>query len=886
MSAAGLALLAGVWGLMFGLLRRSKYFSLPDWRVAFLLTNVLWGACLTWITEAGSVFRILGWPFLGAAWAVLSLICWMLLKRTAPAASKGEDAAGWRDWPLESKALLWATAAIILAAGVLALFTAPTTWDSMTYHLPRVMHWMQNQSVAPFGTSDTRQVESGPWPGYVLLHLFTCLGNDWPANMVEWYAMVTSVAGASLIASLLLRKEPELQRQRAEGWTAFLVVTMPTGLALAITPQTDYVVCGWVVTLAALAILTIQDGFNLWYVAGMAGAFGLGMLSKATMAILAGPLLLIWVVMVIRKGWTARRMVLVTVIFAVGVGLLAGPQFTRNLSLFGRPLGSRYVYELSTNKDHSPGAVISNAIRNLALHSATGLGVITRVVQNALEWLHNSTGHDLNDQNTTFFSYPFAFPQDLTVTDNGTGQFYHLLLLGAGLAALPFVRAGHRRMAAFLVASAVLSFVGFCAYLRWQPWHSRFHLPYFVMLLPCASIVMVTKWAGGLRMAAGAVLGGLALHALGWNHSRPLLTGHPFIFQPREQQYFLTVPNFYLPAAQAAEEIVGSGSREIGLHLKHNYFTHNDEMEYPLWVLLRNRGFSGRIYHADFTNETSALAVPLERLNLVVSGPRPPEKIHQMFPFRLDPVPFVIQATDQASRWCSLSLVEAQNTRMLQPNEKALTLEKGLGMLQATAGRSGKLFLSDDWIFVREQQGFSGQAVAIQSEAGFSQVVALPLTNQLEIPLPANRTPIAVKVLGAPSEEWDAVCRKFNWRWQPSDDPLRWVYIASIRNPGQEQRDVLRVGVEPCLLELVSGSAGRVALRGNARIVGQSSCNLLVRDGLQQTNNFAVRTGPFSIAFDLKRGTNMVQLRVENPQATQAVANNLELADYAIQFPQ
>lgn len=53
---------------------------------------------------------------------------------------------------------------ILLVIGIIVLFlalvTTPNNWDSMTYHLPRIVHWAQNRSVGHYATNSIRQISS------------------------------------------------------------------------------------------------------------------------------------------------------------------------------------------------------------------------------------------------------------------------------------------------------------------------------------------------------------------------------------------------------------------------------------------------------------------------------------------------------------------------------------------------------------------------------------------------------------------------------------------------------------------------------------------------------------------------------------------------------
>ena len=49
-----------------------------------------------------------------------------------------------------------------LLLGIVALTAPPNTWDSMTYHMPRVEHWIENRNVEPYPTHILRQLSLGP----------------------------------------------------------------------------------------------------------------------------------------------------------------------------------------------------------------------------------------------------------------------------------------------------------------------------------------------------------------------------------------------------------------------------------------------------------------------------------------------------------------------------------------------------------------------------------------------------------------------------------------------------------------------------------------------------------------------------------------------------
>ena len=70
--------------------------------------------------------------------------------------------------------------------------------------------------------------------------------------------------------------------------------------------------------------------------------------------------------------------------------------------------------------------------------------------------------------------------------------------------------------------------------------------------------------------------------------------------KPRESLYFVVRPELWAPTMALADDIVQTGSTNVLLK------TGSDTWEYPLWVLLKDRGFKGAINHALVENITAS----------------------------------------------------------------------------------------------------------------------------------------------------------------------------------------------------------------------------------------------------------------------------------------
>lgn len=58
---------------------------------------------------------------------------------------------------------------LLFIIGLTTFLYVPNTYDSMTYHMARVAHWMQNESVGYYLTHIGRQNQMGPGAEYLIL---------------------------------------------------------------------------------------------------------------------------------------------------------------------------------------------------------------------------------------------------------------------------------------------------------------------------------------------------------------------------------------------------------------------------------------------------------------------------------------------------------------------------------------------------------------------------------------------------------------------------------------------------------------------------------------------------------------------------------------------
>ncbi|MBF0531694.1 MAG: glycosyltransferase family 39 protein [Candidatus Omnitrophica bacterium] len=586
----------------FNLNRRS---ALPaeDWRKSLLGSAVLLGSLIVVSTEILSLLHCLTAASLLVLWFAVGGINLYFLFGTPPSFLKKANGPPPPVCPalvriaaysLSEKILLALILVTILLTGIIALTAPPNNFDSMTYHMARVPHWIQNRSVAFYPTHSNRQLFTAPGAEYIILHLQILSGNDRFANSVQWASMVGSVIGAAWIAALLGAG------RFGQIAAAFFAVTLPMGIAQATTTQNDYVVTFWAVSsLAFLWEYRQRHSRNAFLFSGL--ALGIGCLTKSTII----PALLPFVI------WELRLQIKQPQNGLKNLGLLfccllffSLPQGIRNYQLSANPFIPHPDVQGISVTNMSPRLAVSNVARNLALHLGTSSPETNKALWRAVKSIHAALGIGISESSITFLDIPFAIPPR-NFHEDTAGNPAHLLV---GLAAILFLGFLPRRLypaGPRYLLCLLTGFLLFCLTIKWQPWHSRFHLVFFALFSPLFGIVVSRFGETSNRLLTRALVwlaAGLILFfswpALLQNPTRSLFNTHKtsIFATPRSDQYFFMRPELRAGYKLAAQYVKQQSRKNIGL------ISGQESWEYPLWPLL-DFGKNLRIEHIRITDK-------------------------------------------------------------------------------------------------------------------------------------------------------------------------------------------------------------------------------------------------------------------------------------------
>ncbi|MFV2112060.1 hypothetical protein ACFHW0_06920 [Micromonospora sp. LOL_025] len=528
-------------------------------------------------------------------------------------------ASAWRTAGRGERLLAGTVGGLLLVELLIALLAEPNNFDSQTYHLPKVEHWVAQGGLDFWPTAIHRQVTIPPGAEYLLLHLRLFTGGDALHHLVQWAAGVGVLLAATRIAAQLGGG------RRAQLLTAFVLATTPMVALQATSTQTDLVCAAWVACAATVALDGLRRRAGIGAMLALGAATGLTALTKTSGLVAVGPLLLLWGLAQLRLARTgpaseragppgrgtgasrtggvrARRQVRRTVAGSALILLVAvvvvGPFLARVTAEFGHPLGPPRLRESIPMERHDPPSLLVNALRIAHTAFDTPLAPLRRAGAEAIIGGAGAIGVDPQDRATTFgrerFPVPSWYPDEDRVAFPLAGA---LAVIGAAYALarpgrISPTHAGPLRAYAVVVVAAVLLHT---AMIKWQPWGNRLLLYALALAVPLAGLwldALFRRRAGGADgrrpVAAGLAVSVLATCALAGvlavSYGFPRrLVGAGSVFTTSEwDTRFLRRPQWAEEFRWAAEAVRETGARRIGL------VQQNDNWEYPWWLLLRD----------------------------------------------------------------------------------------------------------------------------------------------------------------------------------------------------------------------------------------------------------------------------------------------------------
>lgn len=534
--------------------------------------GITWALASFFYLTICSFFYLIACSYILVFWLFYAGICCVLLYRDGGIFFFWERVCKfWNFFPVKTRFAL-----IILWSGTLltALLYPPNNWDAMTYNMPRVMHWIQNMTLAPYITSIDRQIGMAPLQSMLILSPVLLGKTDVFAPLVQWFGYIgTCLAVARICTQLGGSKKACL-------YSMLFFATVPMCILQASNTESGHVV-GFFVCCFVSFFLQWKKEPCLRHAVWSGLALGLAIASKGSAyPFAAATVLIMGFLCLCSKKRFMQGCVAAAVIIALQV-----PAMMRNMEAYDSLFAGA---EQNINKVFSVQTVIAAASGNFLINlPVMGSAAFRQAYADFLERL------DVRMDDTRI--YPWGNPRDnarkfYTTEDSRAQNPLHALLLG-GLLLTFLLRRG--TLPPLYTGMVVATFILFSVLLVWFPYITRIHMGLYALVAPCAGLAaekLRQRWQTGLLVLV--LLG--ALPPLLLNQTRPLLPEQcvQFIWHrdvrdcwsnPREQLYFNTRPEIRDTYIASADAIAAAAPAVVGVRLW------QDGWEYPLWGLLHNR---------------------------------------------------------------------------------------------------------------------------------------------------------------------------------------------------------------------------------------------------------------------------------------------------------
>ena len=577
-------------------------------RQSFIRAYVVLVVLAAAITEILSFFDLITRSFIILSWClvgVISLAALIIRIRREKIQLKeliGHKLKENRSKLTRQEILIIATIGVILVTTlVIAILAPPNNYDSMTYHMARVSHWIQNQNVSYYSTAIDRQNHSAPLAEFLILQLQIICRSDRFANLVQWSAFVFLIILASQVSA-----ELKISR-KGQYFTALFAATIPMAILQSTSTQNDLFTAAGCLSFFYFLLRLVRE--NDWQDLIFAGfSLGIAVMTKGTGYIYcAGIGLTLGVSWLISRETKNRFILIRNLILVILIGLVL------NLGVYLRNW-NKYSHPLSTESGQvrSEELTFEGLYVNLIRNGLVQLAVPFKGVNQGLTEGADVVLGELNaDPRYLYFRSPFEVK--FVIDEDLASNLLHFLIILAGIGVYPFIKEKDKSLSKLILA-ILISTVLYSLTIKWQPWGSRLQLPVFFLGAPLLGFLIDRIKSS--KVFPGLALALLALYSVPYlvlNSSRPLvpifhqksplrmdkfISSHPLIYDlfsdliqpyyadtsvlhtPRQDQYFTAnqrIQDDYIEVMSAVNNL---DLDILGLEF------HRNSWEYPVWVYL------------------------------------------------------------------------------------------------------------------------------------------------------------------------------------------------------------------------------------------------------------------------------------------------------------
>lgn len=487
----------------------------------------------------------------------------------------------------------------------------PNNWDSLTYHMSRIMYWIGNENVNHFPSHILRHLYQPPFAEYFILHVNLLNGNDYFSNSIQLFFLVHTVL--AIWALLDCFKFSWFYKLLA----AFLAITIPSVLLQATTTKNDIVCSFFIITVLFFCIKSYRH-YSLKNLLLLGLSIGLAFLTKGTAYLYLAPILLGFAILSFLKliKNPSLKIVINSTIALTVIIILNFGHYYRNYKLAGNLLNiDAAEAKMYSNDEMNEKLLLSNLLKNSGLHLGYPIGKKSDEIIRAL---HQKINVPIDNPKTNYYGTPYQGPVEISTHEDlvpNLINFILVLICFFQLILSCFTNFKKNKIALLFGSIILIQAILFAAYLKWQPWHTRLHIPIFLLSVPLIIIsAKNSKWYRYVVIASIPFLAyGFCFYSL-FNRIRPLVKNRPYtlnikIEDSRYKKYFSNQLHLYPEYFEIASKIYDESPKKIGLTLT--------DWEYP--VLYNNYYNRTKVVALKVNNISNKIPQDLSNIDVLVT---------------------------------------------------------------------------------------------------------------------------------------------------------------------------------------------------------------------------------------------------------------------------
>ena len=575
-----------------------------DWKWSYLKTVVLFSTLLVLITEILSAFHTLNRTSIFLAWTLVSVVVFLHIR---PRFSEGLrrlvgglshlNSILRRSHPLE-KAVMLLLALLVSMLAVQAIIYPVNNNDSLTYHMPRIVSWISQESVEHYRTTIYRQLYQPPFSEFFNLHVSLLLSSDVLCNSLQLLFLLSC-----LVPVMLLLDEMGVARHMKLVSVA-LVLTIPMALLQSTNTKSDIVLSFFVLSAVCYSVRCMKKGrLHEYLFLGL--SFGLAMLTKGTSSIFLAPMILPLAFAALRRMVKEKSpsVVLHAALAALVCLMINAGHFSRNYTLTGNVVGlDASESNLVSNEKMTPKYLLSNMLKNIGRQA--GPPPFNKYYDKFLVGLHQWLDIPVNNPYTNFDNIPYSGAPSWSNYEENVPNYMHLYLFLFSVVLLGYnirVRKTATSPVSLLIVGVILlQFVLFSALLKWQPWHSRLLVSIFMLTVPFVCYV-IGVYTSSHVLSSALVMPFIffGMNMLVSNRTRPLNLKKPWqreMFQSGRfsRQFMATDKQEYLDYKAVREAFSPMKDKRLGLIINEHIILYTllrdtyDSAIHPIYVNAEN----------------------------------------------------------------------------------------------------------------------------------------------------------------------------------------------------------------------------------------------------------------------------------------------------------